>query len=154
MSSEELSTRPKMQLSKEKEGLAMAIFEQLEPKEAQFIKAYWENAGNGVKAYLAVRPDVKYSTAATEALKLLKKPHVKQALQEYQSLHVNESLVLSEMTRLGLYAEKDADRVKALAKVGEYIGLGNSKNQNAGRNGNVAIQINMGIPDKKIDIDV
>ena len=57
-------------------------FDKLSDKHKLFVKNYVANFAVGYKAYLAVRPTAKYSTARVEASKLLTKPNIKQAIEE------------------------------------------------------------------------
>jgi phage terminase small subunit len=50
--------------------------------EKLFIKEYLSNGFNQTQAYLKVFPKATYGTAATESSKLLKKPHIKDAVEK------------------------------------------------------------------------
>ena len=50
--------------------------------EKLFIKEYLSNGFNQTKAYMKIFPKTNYTTAATAAAKLVKKPHIKEFIEE------------------------------------------------------------------------
>jgi hypothetical protein len=62
-------------------------FKKLSVRDKEFFFEYIAQHANGVRAYMALHPNVKYKTAKTEAVKLLSKPYLRQAvIDEYQKL--------------------------------------------------------------------
>jgi len=136
--------------------LASRIFEDLNMLEAKFVQEYWETAGNATEAYYRAKGGdkgtVKRLSAATEGWKLLQKPYIQRAIKEYTALEANETFVLNNMRKLASSSEKDTDKIKATAKLGEFLNMGNKGNRQAGA-GTTNIQVNIGLPSRKANIE-
>lgn len=84
--------------------------------EQSFTKAYAANGFNGTQAYLAVRPNVTYETAATAASVLLKKPEVQEALDLLLDKGDDKNLAKRIATRDHLILETHEIKEKAMRK--------------------------------------
>ncbi|MEB3215561.1 MAG: terminase small subunit [Nostocales cyanobacterium 94392] len=67
----------------------------------RFAHEYIKHGQNGVKAYLAIRPDAKYNSASVEATRLLRKPNVRQAIDNLMPSDV----VISEQIKTAITQE-------------------------------------------------
>lgn len=58
-----------------------------------FVEVYGTNGENGTRAYLAAHPDVKVTTAKTEACRILSKPNVRKAIDAARQARIARVLV-------------------------------------------------------------
>lgn len=104
---------------------------QISDFEIEFINNWFSNGFNGMRAYLAIRPDVKESTAAVEATNILKKPNIKSYIDKRQEeIKDNEDIKLSYIVKELKFIIDDAkndkktDRVSILKALDQLAKLG------------------------------
>lgn len=64
----------------------------LSPVHKAFVAEYIKNGYNATQAYLAVRPGVTYTTAATTGAQYLGNPHIKEAIDRQVDKRINKSV--------------------------------------------------------------
>lgn len=124
------------------------IFGGLNLRQSFFVREFWNCAGNATEAYMKAYKLKNYASAANSASDLLKKAEIQNAIKNYNALQVNETFVINRLRELGSSSEKESDQIKAISKLSDILGMSNAKNANAGKGSGVAIQINVGLPDK------
>ena len=80
-------------------------------REAKFLDAYILNGENGTRAYMEAWETDVYGTAATEAYRLLKKPHIRKALDERRAaiserFQLTTDRVIREIARMAYFNPK------------------------------------------------
>lgn len=108
----------------------------LSAKEKRFCEEYIRNGYNATKAYLLAY-DCEYSTANSQGYKLLRKPEIKQYIEEVQKIAFDEACISAERIALKLaeiaFADKgDKDynasaQLKALDLIQKQLGLQTQK---------------------------
>ena len=110
----------------------MAKRKGLTAKEKRFCEEYITNGYNATKAYLAAY-DCEYTTANGQGYRVLKKPEVKEYIEELQKVAFSNACITAERVALKLaeiaFSEKgDSDynasaQLKALDLIQKQLGL-------------------------------
>ena len=99
--------------------------------EALFITEYIKNGGDGTKAYLSIKPDVKRSSAAVSACRLLKRVTVAVTIGTIisDSIATREKLI-EEAMKIMEKAEEAGDYDSALKAINVIAKMAGYYNEN------------------------
>lgn len=92
----------------------------------RFVMEYLANGGNGTRAWMVASPDVKETSAATSAKRLLRNVQIQKAMDRAtMTLGVTEERVVKATAGIAFNGEEEStkDRINALKLLGKFKGM-------------------------------